>query len=217
MIVIIPDYRLYPDILFPAFLEDSALAVRWTKDNAVRLGGDPNHIVLMGHSSGAYIAAMLALDRRWLRAVGLISERDIIGWVGLAGPYNFLLVATHLPRQVFQSVRDEATIQPINFVDAKAPPAFLVTGSDDKTVYPKNTLDLALRIRQAGGKVDMSIYPYLGHRALIGAFSPIFQILAPALEDVTKFVFRLTPPQTCSTRTMEVCVEQREVDVNDRH
>src|SRR4051812_9939383 len=88
-IAVIPDYRLYPDVQFPSFIEDGALAIRWVHENAQRFGGDPQHIFLMGHSAGAHIAAMLNLDGRYLQNVGL-DQNVIAGTAALSGPYDFI-------------------------------------------------------------------------------------------------------------------------------
>ena len=96
---VVPDYRVYPEVIYPAFLEDGALAVRWTKDNATRFGADPNMLFVMGHSAGAYMAAMLALDSRWLGRAGLSPRRDIAGLVGISGPYDFLPLHDYTLRQ----------------------------------------------------------------------------------------------------------------------
>ncbi len=68
-----------PRFAIPDFLKTARDAVRWAKDNAARFGGDPEKLFVMGHSAGAYIAAMLALDGRWLQNVGLAPDRDIAG------------------------------------------------------------------------------------------------------------------------------------------
>jgi acetyl esterase/lipase len=88
-LTIVPDYRLYPAVRYPGFVEDGALAVRWAADHARALGGDPGRIVLIGHSAGAYIAAMLALDDRWLEAAG-VDPKAVRAFAGLSGPYDFL-------------------------------------------------------------------------------------------------------------------------------
>ena len=67
----IADYRLYPQVRYPAFLQDGAQAVAWAVNHSAEYGADPKQLYVMGHSSGAYNAAMLALDGRWLKAVGL--------------------------------------------------------------------------------------------------------------------------------------------------
>jgi len=74
-VVAIPDYRLYPEVRFPAFVEDGALALRWIADNAARFGGNGDRLYLAGHSAGAHTAALLALDARYLDAVGLQTAR----------------------------------------------------------------------------------------------------------------------------------------------
>ena len=95
-VLVVPDYRVYPEVIYPAFLEDGALAVRWTKDNATLFGADPNMLFVMGHSAGAYMAAMLALDSRWLGRAGLSPRRDIAGLVGILRPMRFFPVVARL-------------------------------------------------------------------------------------------------------------------------
>ena len=87
--VMVVDYRLYPEVSYPDFLQDCAQAVGYGLEHARELGADPRRVFLYGHSAGAYNVAMLALDPRWLRAAGH-SPDELAGWVGLAGPYNFL-------------------------------------------------------------------------------------------------------------------------------
>ena len=69
-VVVVPDYRLYPQVRYPDFLDDGAAAVAWAAREIAGHGGDPTHIFVMGHSAGAYNAAMLALDPRWLGQQG---------------------------------------------------------------------------------------------------------------------------------------------------
>ncbi len=85
-VTVIPNYRLYPQVRWPAFLEDNAKAVRWARDHARDYGGDPGDLFLMGHSAGAYNAAELTFDKRWLAAVGMDPARDLRGMVGMSGP-----------------------------------------------------------------------------------------------------------------------------------
>jgi acetyl esterase/lipase len=84
-VAVVPDYRVYPEVRFPLFLEDGAGAVRWVHDHIQEFGGDPQRVFLMGHSAGAHIAAMLALDPRYLAAQGL-APKDLRGFIGVAGP-----------------------------------------------------------------------------------------------------------------------------------
>jgi acetyl esterase/lipase len=191
-VTIVPDYRVYPDV-FPDFLEDGALAVAWAKQNAARFGGDAGKLVLIGHSAGAHIAAMLTLDGQWLRAEGLDSRKDIAGLIGIAGPYDFLPIRDPTLQTIF-AAEDPTRTQPISFVSGGEPPALLVTGRTDKTVGPGNTARLAARLRAAGGDVTEIVYPRVGHLSIIGAFAPVLRFLAPLLRDIDIFVGRATAP-----------------------
>lgn len=191
-LTVIPDYRVYPEVRFPAFLQDAAAAVAWTKRHAAEFGGDPDRLVLMGHSAGAHIAAMLAYDRQWLAAVGLDPERDVRGLIGLAGPYDFLPLHSDTLRAIFGPPEGLAATQPITFVDGRGPPAFLATGLNDDTVDPGNTSRLALRIRERGGEAETRIYDKVDHRSLIGAMAFPLRFLAPVLRDVDAFARKVT-------------------------
>ncbi|TCK23642.1 acetyl esterase/lipase [Ancylobacter aquaticus] len=192
MVVVIPDYRLYPEVRFPAFLEDGARAVQWARANAAAYGGDPSRLILMGHSAGAQIAAMLAFDRQWLGAVRLDPRRDVAGLVGLAGPYDFLPLESATLKKIFGPPAGRERSQPINFVTGEAPPAFLATGARDTTVDPGNSKRLAARIRAKGGEATLKVYDRPDHRLILGALSPPLRLVAPVLDDVTGFVRQLS-------------------------
>lgn len=187
-IVVLPDYRVYPQVVFPAFVEDGAAAVRWVRDNITTYGGDTNQIYLMGHSAGAHIAALLTLDARYLKAVGL--ERSVIrATAALSGPYDFTPSARD--RLVFGLETNETSIdpniEPITFVDGKEPPMLLVQGLRDKIVAPANATNLAARIRMLHGEVECITYPKRGHASVVVALAGPYRWLAPVLEDVTNF------------------------------
>jgi acetyl esterase/lipase len=191
-VTIIPDYRVYPEVRFPGFIEDGALAVRWAHDHAAEFGGDPRRLVLMGHSAGAHIAAMLTYDRQWLAAQGMEPNRDLRGLVGLAGPYDFLPLHSATLKIIFGPEDRLFTTQPINYVDGTGPPAFLAAGSADDVVNPGNTTRLARRIDEKGGAVTVKIYDGIGHRILIGAFAAPLRPLAPVLRDTVAFIDKVT-------------------------
>jgi acetyl esterase/lipase len=192
LVAVIPDYRVYPEVRFPGFIEDGARTVRWAYDHAAEFGGDPTRIVLMGHPAGAYIAAMLTYDRRWLAAVGLDPDRDVRGLVGFAGPYDFLPLHDETLKIIFGPDDRLATTQPINFVEGGAPPAFLATGRDDDVVDPGNVTRLARRIGEKNGAATVKVYDGVGHRLLIGAFAAPLRGLAPVLRDAVGFIVRVT-------------------------
>ncbi|MBL6453897.1 alpha/beta hydrolase [Belnapia sp. T6] len=181
--VAIPAYRLWPEAGYPAFLEDSARAVRWVRDRAPGA-----RLFLMGHSAGAYIAAMLALDGRWLGAVGLQPGRDLAGAIGLSGPYDFLPLTGKRLQAIFGPEVGWPDTQPINHVGPGAPPMLLATGLDDDTVRPANTARLAAALRAAGHRVEEHYYPQVGHVMTIGAFAGLLRPVAPVRAEVLRFL-----------------------------
>jgi acetyl esterase/lipase len=186
-IVIVPDYRLYPEVQFPAFLRDCAQAVGWTQQHLASLGGDPTRVFLMGHSAGAYNAVMLGLDPHYLAEAGVDRAR-IAGIIGLAGPYDFLPITGADIKPVFAPVNDGPESQPITYVDGHNPPLLLLAGEADHVVKPKNTRALAAKVRQLGGSAETRFYPGISHVQLVLAIAPAFQWLAPVLRDVQAFI-----------------------------
>lgn len=189
-VTVIPDYRIAPDV-FPSFLEDGAAAVAWVRDNIAAYGGDPGRIVLGGHSAGAYIAVMLALDSKYLSAAGVDSS-VIRGAAGLAGPYDFYPFDVDATRNAFGAAPNPQVTQPINFARADAPPLWLGWGEKDDTVGPRNIESLAAAERAAGANVQTKLYPNLGHVGILLALSRPFRGRAPVLDDVAEFAERTT-------------------------
>jgi acetyl esterase/lipase len=182
-LVAVPNYRLVPAVRFPAFLEDNAAALRWLVANAARYGGDPQRVVLVGHSAGAYNAAMLALDPRWLG-----TERRVVkGFAGLAGPYDFLPLDGPVTRAAFGQESDPRTTQPVNFISRDDPPALLLHGDRDTTVEPRNSRTLQARLAGVGAEARLRVYPGVGHVGILTAMARPFRGKAPVLDDVTAF------------------------------
>jgi acetyl esterase/lipase len=191
-VVVIPDYRVFPEVRFPGFVEDGARVIAWAHGHVAEYGGDPRRIVLMGHSAGAYIAAMLNFDRQWLAALGLDLRGMVRGLIGLAGAYDFLPLRSATLKAIFGPEDQLAQTQPINFVDGTAAPAFLATGRNDRRVDPGNVSRLTKRIRDAGGSATSRFYDNVGHRTLIGAFAMPLRPLAPVLRDTVRFIADVT-------------------------
>jgi acetyl esterase/lipase len=169
-VTVIADYRLYPDVKYPDFLADCAEAVKWAHDHAADYGASPGKLVLMGHSAGAYNAAMLALDPDYLAAAGA-DRAWLRGMVGLAGPYDFLPITDPELQVIFGPREQWPQTQPINHVDGHAPPLLLLHGADDDTVWLKNTVNLAARVGAAGGRAEKVVYPSMGHVRIVANLS----------------------------------------------
>jgi acetyl esterase/lipase len=188
VVTFIPDYRLYPQVRFPDFLRDNALAVRWARDHAAEFGGDPARIFLIGHSAGAYNAVMLGVDRRWLGEVGLDPRRDIAGVVGWAGLYDFLPLRDETLKRIFGPDDRLASTQPINFAGPGGPPLLLLAGSADTEVDPGNATRMAGAVTAKGGEAVARIYPGVGHAGILGAVLELFRCRAPTLRDTVDFI-----------------------------
>ncbi|QVW23974.1 alpha/beta hydrolase [Pseudomonas hormoni] len=194
IVAVLADYRLYPQVRYPLFLEDGAQAVAWTHEHIRQFSGSPQRLYLMGHSSGAYNAAMLALDPGLLGAVGL-SPHNLSGWIGLAGPYDFLPIENPDVRPVFFWPDSPPQSQPINHVSRGAPPALLMAATDDDLVNPtRNTGGLARKLREAGVPVQDLYFSRPGHATLVATLSRPMRSLAPVLEQIAAFV-KATPGQ----------------------
>ncbi len=186
IVTVVPDYRLYPDVRFPDFIQDGARAVRWARRNATEFGADPGLIFLVGHSAGAYIATMLALDKTQLDPASLSA---LAGIVCLAGPYDFLPLTSDVLKRIFAPAGgDLRTSQPIAYARGDAAPMLLMTGLRDSTVRPENSRKLATRIRALGGRAETRFYKRIDHALVMGAFSPLLRPLAPSLRDTLAFI-----------------------------
>lgn len=187
-IVIVPDYRLVPEARYPDFLRDCAGAVRWARRHVGEYGGDGEKIVLIGHSAGAYNAAMLALDP------GLLgTDRSAVrGFVGLAGPYDFLPLDDDATIAAFGAWPRLAETQPVNHAARGAPPALLLHGDSDTRVKPRHSRKLAERLQAAGSDVRLKLYPGLGHVGILTALAIPFRRNAPVLADSAAFVESVT-------------------------
>lgn len=183
-VTIVPDYRLVPNVRYPTFVEDGAAAVRWATANATRYCGDGRSIVVVGHSAGAYIAAMLAVDPRWLGP----TRAAVKGLIGLAGPYDFAPFDVEASRAAFGNAPDPADTQPVTWARAGDPPALLLYGQKDSVVQPRNSQALAARLRAGGVVAEQRAYPGLGHVGILLALARPFRGRAPVLDDVAAFV-----------------------------
>lgn len=193
VLTVIPDYRLFPAIRFPAYMRDAAAAVAWTRRHIAAYGGDQRRLFLMGHSAGGQIATLLALDGQYLRA-DHVDPSDLVGVIGLAGPYDFLPLHSTELKVLFGPEPGRWRSQPIAFVNPHAPPMFLAAGTADTVVDPGNAHRLAARLRQDDVPVEMKLYRGIGHRLLIGAFATPLTLLTPVRRDVLRFIARHGAP-----------------------
>jgi acetyl esterase/lipase len=187
IVTVIADYRKAPNVRFPAFVEDTASAIAWVNSNIGKHRGDPARMFIMGHSAGAHIAMLAALDKRWLKTKGL--DPDIIkGVIGLAGPYDFLPLTTDSSKIALGQWPNLAETQPITYARADAPPLLLLTGDADTVVKPQNSLSLNAKMSELGGTSELKIYRGTDHAEIIMAIARPFRKKAPVIDDVLGFM-----------------------------
>ncbi len=188
--VVVADYRLSPEVRYPVFLQDSALATRWAFDNAQKYGVNPARVFVMGHSAGAYNAAMLALDKRWLGGAGL-SPANLAGWIGLAGPYDFLPIGDRKTQVAFEWPGTPPDSQALFHASSASPPALLLAPVNDSLVNTqRSTVGMTQRLKNSGVQVESELYDTVSHITIVATMASVMRSRAPVLERVTGFVKR---------------------------
>lgn len=185
--VVIPDYRLYPEVRFPDFVEDAAAAIGWVHREFRHRSGNSNCIIIAGHSAGAHIAALVALDEKYLRHAG-VPDGLLAGWVGLAGPYAFDPLAFSSTRPIFESANDLDRARPITLVRPDAPPALLIHGLAEETVSPTNSASLTAALELNGVPVRHEALAGIGHIRVLLALAVPFRSIAPITERISDFI-----------------------------
>lgn len=201
-VVVVPDYRLYPAVKFPDLLEDGAHAVAWVQQHAAEFGGDPQRIVLMGHSAGAHMASYLAFNHKYLASAGAKPEA-IRGLIGLSGPYA-LEPNSKVLHEIFSTPYTEADWQPVRFVDAQSPPALLFHGANDDVVSVKHTEKLRDALNSLRIAVDAQIVPKRGHADTVAALVVGLGYRAPVLERSVEFIERVCASPSPSGATASI-------------
>lgn len=188
IVTVIADYRVYPEVSYPDFIDDTAAAAAWTLREIGRYGGDPTRVFMAGHSAGAYNAAMVAFDPRWLAPYGYAPSR-FRGFIGLAGPYNFLPIQDEDVKPIFHWPGTPPDSQPIAHVAADSIPSLLIAARKDTFVYPTvNTEPMAAKLKSVGADVTVDLHDHVNHVTLIGAMARPLRFLAPVEQEFTDFV-----------------------------
>jgi acetyl esterase/lipase len=186
-VAVVANYRHYPQVKMPGFMDDAARAALWAAAHAGEFGGDRQRLYLMGHSAGAHLAALVTLNTDYFAAAGQPAPH-IAGVIGLSGPYDFLPLLEADVQDMFGPPEIYAQSQPINFVRADAPPMLLVHGLEDDTAKPKNSRNLATALSALGAPVTLKLYPKVSHADTVAALTTLLRGRAPTLADITSFI-----------------------------
>lgn len=202
-VVVLPNYRHYPEVKMAGFMDDAARAALWAVAHGAEYGADPRRLYLMGHSAGAHIAALVTVDPRYFLATGQ-PVPHIAGMIGLSGPYDFLPLTDADLQDMFGPEDHYSRSQPIDFVRGAGPgviapgiampPMLLIHGQADDSVWPKNSINMAAALRSKGDAVTLKLYPRLKHADTVAALSIPARARAPTLADIQAFVSR--PPSS---------------------
>ncbi|MEQ1769271.1 MAG: alpha/beta hydrolase [Devosia sp.] len=184
-VAVVPNYRLYPDVRYPDFLEDNAAAVKWIEDNIASYGGDTSRFFLSGHSAGAYNAVMLGLEKSFLRDYGVTMPIRAIA--AISGPYDFYPFEYDQVRNTFDNTDNPEGTQPVNLVTPGLPPIFLASGTSDPIVRMQNTKTLAQKLLASGDWVTEKYYDGFGHLEPVFALGQMWRWRMPVLADVVAF------------------------------
>lgn len=193
VLTILPNYRTWPEVGFPAFVKDAAQAVAWAREHADEYGGDPQRLFIAGHSAGAQIAALLGADPHYLAEVGMAAGQ-LDGVIGLSGPYDFAISGKLVP--IFGAPSQWPQAQVIGQVDGSEPPFLLIHGSDDHRVETRDSVELARKLRRHGVPAQLVLMPDGGHGApLWGFYSPEREpAVLPAILQFVGLPDATTPP-----------------------
>lgn len=183
--VVIPNYRLYPQVRYPAFVEDVALSLSYLQ----REYPSDKPLVLMGHSAGAMIASLISYDRKYLRDQGLAPDL-IAANIALAGPHDYFL-PSQKPEWVGifgENPESQVEALAVNHVSSQSPPSLILHGLEDEIVTPESARSITAALEAHGVPVTLQLYEDVGHRRLVAALGYPLHFLAPTLADIKAFL-----------------------------
>jgi acetyl esterase/lipase len=196
---VVPDYRLFPDVQFPAFVEDAARAYGWVADHLKSANGRPRDIIVMGHSAGAHIGALMTLDKRYLAAIDS-SLRQPAGFIGISGPYAFDPTTWHTTKNIFAEAPSADDARPAAFARADAPPMLVMHGLDDTVVKLWNMQTLTKELRAKGARITPIELADIGHIEPILTMAWPLRWRAPVFDETLSFVNAIAERQPPTAR-----------------
>jgi acetyl esterase/lipase len=171
MAVVAVNYRLYPKVLAPTYIEDAAAAVAWVMNHIKDFGGNPDLVFVSGHSAGGYLTSMVGLDKRWLQRHEIDANR-IAGLIPFSGhTITHFTVRKERGIEGTQPVVDD--MAPLFHVRDDAPPLLLITGDRELEMlgrYEENAY--LMRMMKVAGHEETKLYEMdgYGHNMLAPAF-----------------------------------------------
>jgi acetyl esterase/lipase len=153
-VTVVINYRLSPGVMHPAHVEDAAHAVAWTRTHAAEYGGDPRNLFVIGHSAGAYLAALLTLDPRYLAAYQMAAT-DLRGVVPVSAFFyvDRAGVAPDRPKDVWGTdLAVWKSASPAAYLRKDLPPLLLLYADGDDGWRRTQNTEFAAELKKAGAK-----------------------------------------------------------------
>jgi acetyl esterase/lipase len=178
LVSMIVNYRLSPAVQHPAHAQDVAQAIAWCYRNAATYGADPERLCLMGHSSGAHLAALVALEPSYLAAqsVSTAVVRRVVGVSGvgydLDERYAEMCVAPFFSPVFGDDCSRWKLAAPLQYVEPTAPPFLLIHGLGDTEAPPASTEVFAAALQAAGVATQLVLVPDENHVSVMFAAAP---------------------------------------------
>ncbi len=160
--VVAANYRFYPKVKMPVYIEDAAAAVAWVFKNIRGYGGDPELIFVSGHSAGGYLASMVGLDKKWLDTHG-IDANQIAGLMPLSG-HTITHFTIRRERGLSNKTPVVDELAPLFHVRSDAPPLLLITGDREKELlgrYEENAY--LMRMMKVAGHEETTLHELEGY------------------------------------------------------
>jgi acetyl esterase/lipase len=185
-VVVVPDYGMHPDVVFPEFVVDGAKAVAWVYQNIASYGGDKSKMLLLGHSAGGHLAALLNADASYLSNES-VPRASILAVAGLAGPYDFIPEEPVFKEVFVHAGTDARKAMATSYVDGKQAPMLALYGLKDPRVGLSNITRLQAGIDARGGDLRVKLYEQLGHVDIVSSLSIPLRRKASVRADVLEF------------------------------
>ncbi|MGC1509712.1 alpha/beta hydrolase [Ketobacter sp. MCCC 1A13808] len=194
-------YRLFPQVRYPQFVEDVAHAISWLRRDGLRYGFSDAPVYLMGHSAGAHIACLMAMDDRYRDIAGL-EEGSVAGVIGLSGVYRFKPETSAVYMDIFAAAQaDLETVKPINYVGKDKVPLLMLHGDADEVIGIRNAQQMLEAARKAGQPAVLHSQPGYGHARPIFDFLPFMPNHQKMMAVILSFVSSRSVGQVDSFNT----------------
>jgi acetyl esterase/lipase len=182
--VVIPNYRLYPQAVFPDFVVDIVNAIDTLDSSAVSVPN--NEIVLMGHSSGAHTVALLASDAQYLESINITA----VAVIALAGPYDLPLDNDEVA-PVFASAENPRSVNPVQLINKNHPPVLLLHGGDDERVLPFHSSNYAQALTTANVSVALHVLAREDHTSILAGLAAPLDAINQTSELIAEYLVNI--------------------------